>query len=290
MKRIFTLLGVVLATTSLFGQWLDDSWAVKDDPAGWQGNVCSFDDFTQLVETDSLIRGYDGFVEFIEDDEGEDHAIQLIIVDNGEFAEFEFFLSTDTTKKIPVSQGTFDFKFKIKSADLYSFDPDYENFYYIEMFLMSKNGGVELPFIATQEEWVNLDEDALEAEEWQEVTVTATIAQDDEITGLYFAPVNLNNLVIKEITLGDVEVLSCETIVDVPSHEVMPGMALFPNPASGEFYLNYDAKVVSVFNATGQKVITVNSYKNGQPISIQSLASGLYFVTNGEYTNKLVVK
>ncbi len=289
MKRIFTLFAVVLATASLFGQYLDDSWTVVDDPPGWQANICSFDDFTKIIETDSLIRGYDGSVEFIED-EAEGVAIQLIINDNGEFAEFEIALSLDTTKTIPVTEGTFDFKFKLKSADLYSFDPNYENFYYIEMALIAKNGWIELPFIATQEEWVNLDEDAIAAGEWQEVTVTATISEADEITGLYFAPVNINNLVMKDITLGDVEVLSCSTILPVESYEASSSMSLFPNPASGEFYLNDDAEIVSVFNLTGQKVITVNNYKSGQPVSIHSLASGLYFVSDGKYTGKLMIE
>jgi hypothetical protein len=289
MKRIFTLLVVVLASASLFSQYLDDSWTVLEDPPGWQANICSFDDFTQIVETDSLIRGYDGFVEFIEDEET-GVAMQFSILDNGEFAEFEIALSLDTMKTIPVTEGTFDFKFQLKSADLYSFDPNYENFYYIEMALIGKNGWIELPFIATQEEWVNLDEDAIAAGEWQEVTVTATVSAADEVTGLYFAPVNVNNLVIKDITLGEVEVLSCSTILPVESYEAISSISLFPNPASGEFYMNDDAEMVSVFNATGQKVISVDNYRNGQPISIQSLASGLYFVTDGKFTGKLMVE
>lgn len=67
-------------------------------------------------------------------------------------------------------------------------------------------------------------------------------------------------------------------------------LAVYPNPASNDFKLNVDATNISVLNSLGQQVLSVRDYRAGTSISIETLTKGLYFVTDGVSSSKLIVE
>ena len=51
-----------------------------------------------------------------------------------------------------------------------------------------------------------------------------------------------------------------------------------PSPASSNISLEVDANQISIFNADGQHIRTLNDYTAGQSIDVQVLPSGIYFI------------
>ncbi len=51
-----------------------------------------------------------------------------------------------------------------------------------------------------------------------------------------------------------------------------------PSPASSNISLEVDANQISIFNADGQHIKTLNDYTAGQSIDVQAIPSGIYFI------------
>ncbi len=51
-----------------------------------------------------------------------------------------------------------------------------------------------------------------------------------------------------------------------------------PSPASSNISLEVDANQISIFNADGQHIRTLNDYTAGQSIDVQAIPSGIYFI------------
>jgi hypothetical protein len=65
---------------------------------------------------------------------------------------------------------------------------------------------------------------------------------------------------------------------------------VYPNPASKEFAIGVDAESVSIFNISGQEVLSVQNYQKGSSIDISELAGGYYIINADSRTQKLMVK
>lgn len=70
-------------------------------------------------------------------------------------------------------------------------------------------------------------------------------------------------------------------------------VALYPNPASGEFRLNIETSVVEIYSVTGQLVKSFRNNTQGQSFNISDLSNGIYLVKvtdseNHESTKKLI--
>ncbi|MEP2936077.1 MAG: FG-GAP-like repeat-containing protein [Gilvibacter sp.] len=73
------------------------------------------------------------------------------------------------------------------------------------------------------------------------------------------------------------------------------GFVMYPNPANDEVVVwnstNFEAKMAQIFDATGRLVLVQNfGNSNIQTIAIGTLPAGLYYVSIGNTTKKLVVK
>lgn len=77
----------------------------------------------------------------------------------------------------------------------------------------------------------------------------------------------------------------------IPETEPNTRLTVYPNPAEGQvrLTLNRDA-VVKVSTLTGQTVMTMEGRIGANTLDISSLSSGIYFVSAGNDTQKLVVK
>ena len=72
-------------------------------------------------------------------------------------------------------------------------------------------------------------------------------------------------------------------------------MNIIPNPASGQATVNFEGKGnITVYNMLGQTVYHVENVENTKTISLNNMATGVYFVTvrsgNAAATQKLIVK
>jgi hypothetical protein len=72
-------------------------------------------------------------------------------------------------------------------------------------------------------------------------------------------------------------------------------MSIYPNPASGQVNVEFEGKGnITVYNMLGQTVYHVENVENKKDISLNNMATGVYFVTvrsgNAIATQKLIVK
>lgn len=68
------------------------------------------------------------------------------------------------------------------------------------------------------------------------------------------------------------------------------GLEIFPNPVKTEFYVGTDAETLTIFNAIGQVSMEIENYKCGTAISTATLEKGMYVVSDGENTQKIVIE
>jgi hypothetical protein len=80
------------------------------------------------------------------------------------------------------------------------------------------------------------------------------------------------------------------TFVGIRSNLAESGLVVYPNPAAETFRLNADAESLSVFNAIGQVVKSVENYQKGSSIDISELEKGLYIINADNRAQKLMVK
>jgi len=83
--------------------------------------------------------------------------------------------------------------------------------------------------------------------------------------------------------------VSLEALPTVGINEVTSeGATIFPNPATDVINLNLDGlTTITIYSITGAKVLEVNT--DGQ-IDVSSLQSGMYLVTDGLITEKLIIE
>lgn len=67
-------------------------------------------------------------------------------------------------------------------------------------------------------------------------------------------------------------------------------LEVYPNPAMTQFSVNSDAKTLIIYNSIGQKVMELNNYLKGTPISATSLDKGIYIIHDGEQMEQLVIE
>lgn len=67
-------------------------------------------------------------------------------------------------------------------------------------------------------------------------------------------------------------------------------LQVYPNPATEEFRIDADIKLLSVYNSIGQMVHSQENYQNGSSIDISDLRKGLYIIRADDYTHKLMVE
>ena len=104
---------------------------------------------------------------------------------------------------------------------------------------------------------------------------TDTDASDNYYQGLTFELADL----FPDVNIGVPEV----------SHNTH--MTLYPNPATDQLsvILSQNDEIV-IYNIMGQKVMSMEGRAGANTISISSLNSGIYFVSAGSDTQKLIVK
>ncbi len=68
-------------------------------------------------------------------------------------------------------------------------------------------------------------------------------------------------------------------------------MSIYPSPAIGVFNVTVavDTEIV-IYNMMGQSLLTIKAYAGNNIIDISSLSTGVYFVSDGISTKKLLVK
>lgn len=79
-------------------------------------------------------------------------------------------------------------------------------------------------------------------------------------------------------------------IVAVPENEVAEGFRLFPNPSNGRVNIVGGSGEYCITNVMGQILSTGLITSEHQQIDVSCLPAGLYFITMGETTRKLVVR
>ena len=79
--------------------------------------------------------------------------------------------------------------------------------------------------------------------------------------------------------------------VGVPEVEHNNHISVYPNPAVDQLSitLNKNAEV-TIYNITGQAVMTVEGHAGANTLDISSLSSGVYFISAGNDTQKFIVK
>ena len=79
--------------------------------------------------------------------------------------------------------------------------------------------------------------------------------------------------------------------MSVPEVSHNTHMNVYPNPATEQVnvLLSQNDEIV-IYNIMGQKVMSVEGHVGGNSINISSLNSGVYFISAGSDTQKLVVK
>ena len=89
----------------------------------------------------------------------------------------------------------------------------------------------------------------------------------------------------------DLNELFPEVGVGVPEMEHNNHLSVYPNPAEGQISvtLNKNAEV-TIYNIMGQAVMTVEGRAGANTLDISSLNSGVYFISAGNDTQKIVVK
>ena len=89
----------------------------------------------------------------------------------------------------------------------------------------------------------------------------------------------------------DLNELFPEVGVGVPEMEHNNHLSVYPNPAEGQISvtLNKNAEV-TIYNIMGQAVLTMEGRAGANTLDISSLNSGVYFISAGNDTQKIVVK
>lgn len=78
--------------------------------------------------------------------------------------------------------------------------------------------------------------------------------------------------------------------VAVAEHNASEGFSVYPNPADGMITIVGGFGEYCITNMMGQTLMTGTIYEGSQQIDISRLPAGMYFVTIGKTTKKLVVK
>lgn len=88
---------------------------------------------------------------------------------------------------------------------------------------------------------------------------------------------------IDDLVIGDGSLTGIEM-------KKVSNLSVYPNPVSSEFSIGDNAESVSIFNITGQKVISLQNYEKGALIDISELKEGIYLVVADKRTSKLMVR
>ncbi len=104
----------------------------------------------------------------------------------------------------------------------------------------------------------------------------------------------------RDLSPGDYLELSpvldfCDLSVDVKDVPVQTRFRIFPNPTSGSFQLsitptNYGHSSIEIFNALGNRIEVYPSSTIGQPITINNLPPGIYFLRIGKQVERLIIQ
>ena len=90
---------------------------------------------------------------------------------------------------------------------------------------------------------------------------------------------------VDEFRLYDVALTAEEIVASMEEFEGVgvetleaKGFHLFPNPSKGLIYLDQDFDAISVFNISGQEVLTISDYRANEAVDAMHLGKGLYLL------------
>lgn len=121
------------------------------------------------------------------------------------------------------------------------------------------------------------------------------VAQTDEMTGSYVQGDDFddydNFYIGLTYNLDDLDDIIPIGPGAIPETEPNTRLMVFPNPAEGQVSLTLNRNAeVKVSNLTGQTVMTMEGRIGANTLDISNLSNGIYFVSAGNDTQKLVVR
>jgi hypothetical protein len=132
----------------------------------------------------------------------------------------------------------------------------------------------------------------------QEVTIDLTTLAGEggaelditQVAGVWLLPsmdasAAAGDLYFDDVVIGEASGSTGINKVSVPSN-----LKIYPNPAQTHIKIGIDAASVAIFNAVGQKVLSITNYLKETPINVEELNSGIYFIKADRSTQKLIIR
>jgi hypothetical protein len=115
------------------------------------------------------------------------------------------------------------------------------------------------------------------------ISAGTVATSDHDATNNYFDFIPMKN--IKKPTITSIENIDYTPLT----------MTIYPNPALGQATVKFEGKGnITVYNMLGQTIYYAENIENQQTISLNNMATGVYFVNvrsgNATATQKLIVK